>query len=423
MELVKKILSSSLLLLISNSVGRLAMFLANIFAARMLSQDAFGQFAMIRNTISSVEGLNSGTLGSTIIKKVAETNHSEKEKLPTLLTTIFIINFIISLILMLAIFFNIDFIVDKFFIGSSEIVQGLYIGIFILISSSFATLTQNILIGFEEYKKLSIMSIITSVVSIPTIFILIYYFKLNGALFGIVFYFSLDFILKFLYYKKLSLEFIFNFKDFKLEATKILLFSYPLFLAVIINTISFWYARVLLVNKTNSFEEIAIFDAAFQWLTIIMIITSSTTNVALPMLNKVIENTKDLANIFKINLFINIVISILIASIFIIFSKYIMSIYGKVYVAGFKTLEVLSATAIFFTIATIYNRYMISIHKTWLLFFAASIGSLSMFALLLYNEKLSSLILSYAFLSYYLSGSILYVIMYFIVNYKKREQR
>lgn len=43
MSLVKKILSSSLWLLIGNSIGRLAMFLANIFAARMLSQKASGQ--------------------------------------------------------------------------------------------------------------------------------------------------------------------------------------------------------------------------------------------------------------------------------------------------------------------------------------------------------------------------------------------
>ena len=43
MNLLKKILSSSLWLLIGNSIGRLAMFLANIFAARMLSQKASGQ--------------------------------------------------------------------------------------------------------------------------------------------------------------------------------------------------------------------------------------------------------------------------------------------------------------------------------------------------------------------------------------------
>ena len=43
MSLVKKILRSSLCLLIGNSIGKFAMFLANIFAARMLSQKASGQ--------------------------------------------------------------------------------------------------------------------------------------------------------------------------------------------------------------------------------------------------------------------------------------------------------------------------------------------------------------------------------------------
>ena len=145
MSLIKKILSSSLWLLIGNSIGRLAMFLANIFAARMLSQEAFGQFAMIRNTISSIEGLISGTLGSTVIKKIAETAHEEKENLPYLLSSIFIINISITFLISIFIFFGVDFIVEKFLLNNTKLINALNIGILILITTTFANLIQNIL--------------------------------------------------------------------------------------------------------------------------------------------------------------------------------------------------------------------------------------------------------------------------------------
>jgi O-antigen/teichoic acid export membrane protein len=148
MSLVKKILHSSFWLLVGNSIGRLAMFLANIFAARLLSQEAFGQFAMIRNTISSIEGLISGTLGSTVIKKVAQTSHEEKENLPYLLSTIFILNIIIGAAISLFLFIFADMIVEKFFLNNAHLVNALYIGIIILVTTTFSTLMQNILIGF-----------------------------------------------------------------------------------------------------------------------------------------------------------------------------------------------------------------------------------------------------------------------------------
>lgn len=418
MSLVKKILSSSLWLLIGNSIGRLAMFLANIFAARMLSQEAFGQFTMIRNTISSIEGLISGTLGSTVIKQVAQSSHEEKENLPYILSTIFILNIIIAFIISIFIFFGADFIVEKFLLNNTNLINALYIGIFILITTTFSTLIQNILIGLEEFRKLATLSIITSSISIPMIFILIYFFQFYGALFGVVFYFSFDFIIKYLYYKKFSYKTKFEIHKFKSQSKKILLFSTPLLLAVIINSFTFWYARILIVNETNSFEEIAIFDAAFQWLTIIMIITGATTSVVLPMLTKNLSNKKELSNVFITNLYINLIISIFISIIFFIFSKNIMSIYGINYIKGHTTLEILSITSIFFTLATLYNRYMVSISKTWLLFFAASIGSITMFIFLFFKKNLNSEILAYSFLIYFLSGTIIYILSY---KYFKRS--
>ena len=411
MPMIKKIFSNTIWLLIGNSIGRLAMFLANIFAARLLSQEAYGQFAMIRSTISSLEGLISGTLGSTVIKEVAK--EDDNLKISKLLSTVFIINFILSLFLITILVINTELIIAKFFMSSKEMTIGLYIGIMILISSTFSTLTQNILIGFEKFKRLSTLSIITSFISIPIIFILIYFFKLNGALIGVVFYFSLDFLLKFFYYKKLDIKYIFDLIDFKTQVKRISIFVFPLFLAFLVNGFSFWYARVLVVNETKSFEEIAIFDAAFQWLTVIMIITRATTNVTLPKLSKLISNKKEKSKLFYIGLIINIIISVIISIIFIIMSKFIMSIYGESYIKGYDILEVLCYTAIVFTISLYLNRYKISENKSWINLTAASFGCIFMFIYLFYiDNQNTSLSLAWSFFIYYFINIIVYLISF-----------
>ncbi len=402
MSVLKKILSSSLWLLIGNSIGRLAMFLANIFAARMLSQEAFGQFAMIRNTISSIEGLISGTLGSTVIKKIAETAHEEKENLPYLLSSIFIINISITFLISIFIFFGVDFIVEKFFLNNTNLINALYIGIFILITTTFSTLIQNILIGFEEFKKLAMLSILTSTISIPIIFMLIYFLNFYGALLGVAFYFGLDYIIKYLYYIRLNAKVKFEIIKFRIESKKVLVFVFPIFLTFLINGLTFWYARILVINKTNNFEEIAIFDAAFQWLTIIMIITGATTNVVLPRLSKVLMNTKENKNLFWLGLLLNVSISVVISLGFILFSKNIMSIYGINYIQGFVILEILSYVSIVFTISLFLNRYNIAKNKSWILFFASLFGSIGMFILIYLNiDILNIKILAWSFFIYY----------------------
>lgn len=414
MSLVKKILSSSLWLLIGNSIGRLAMFLANIFAARMLSQEAFGQFAMIRNTITSIEGLVSSSLSSPIIKNISHSVHNKNKDLSKLLSTIFALNFIIGIFLVVVLFLNTNFIIEKFFLGDMNLINGFYVGLFILVTTMSSTVLKSILIGFEKFKELSNLSIISSAISIPIILILIYFYTFYGALFGVGIYFLIDFIVNYTYYKKLNHKFIFNSKGIIIESKKLLLFSTPLFISIVINSFTFWYARVLIVNETNGFKDIAVFDAAFQWLTIIMIITGATTSVALTMLSKVAkENKKDSRKIFILNLIINFFIAFFIAILFILFSEQIMSLYGNDYLVGILTLKILALVSIFFTLSSLVNKFIIVNSNIYIIPISSLIASFFLFFSLNIIENYSpSEKLSIAFLIFYFINFIMYIIFH-----------
>ncbi len=411
MYLVKKILNHSFWLLLGNSVGRIAMFLTNIFAARMLSQETFGQFMMIRSTISMVEGIVSGSLGAPMIKRVAET-YGTKE-VNEVIVTLFILNTVITIVLSLGLYILAPFIVNNFFLGVSVLIQGLQLALLLLLATALATIVQNILMGFEEFRRLSLAAILTSLLSLPIILMLMKTMGLKGAILGVACYFSIDFVLKYIQLKqvyRIKFADVTKSKIYQ-EGKRLLIFSAPLVLSVIVYSTAFWYARVLTVNLSDGFKSIAVFDSAFQLLSVIMIITGATTSVALPMLSRNYKNKDSNASpqIFKVNLQINLLISICISSIFILFSKQIMAIYGPEYITGSNILIVLAITAIFFSLSSIYNKLYIANHRNWSILFINIVSSIVLLITLKIEHNDQAKALAFAFLAYYICSFVLYL--------------
>jgi len=410
--MLKKILNHSFWLLIGNSIGRLSMFMTNIVAARLLSQETFGQFMMIRSTITSVEGILSGALGSPIIKRVSEISHEDRATLNKIISALFFTNLIIAVILAVILYIFSPLLVEHFFIGESLMVHGLEIGVLLLITTTLSNSMQSILTGFEEFKKLAFAGISASIVSFPIIVGLIYYFGFSGAIWGVVLYFMSDFVWKCLQMRKiLSLSWGNGLSSISEESKKLLQFSTPLFLSVVVTSLSFWYARVIVIESTGSFKDIAIFDAAYQWLTIIMIITGATTSVALPMLSKAFGNNNKTAlkSILVINIGVNLGISIIMAILFAFFSKQIMSLYGTDYISGNTVLMILSAVSVFFTLSSLLNKYILVKNKPWMIFYSSLGGAIALFSTLCINSVHAEIALAGSFLAFYLTGSFLYL--------------
>ncbi|MCK5537627.1 MAG: oligosaccharide flippase family protein [Bacteroidales bacterium] len=419
MSLIKKILNNSFWLLVGNSIGRLSMFLANIVAARLLSQETFGQFMMIRNTISTIEGLVSGSLGSPMITRIAEVSHSRSQDVKRVVSVFFILNIAITLILASIFFFSSPWLVKYFFIDEIHLRYGFYIGSFLIVTTILSSLMQSLLIGFEQYKKIAFSGFISSIISFPMIFILIYYFELYGAIIAVTTYFAIDFIVKYIQFKKLNIGeiHIVNYEKIIYESKYLLNSSKYLFLSTLITSIGFWYARVLIVNKTNSFENIAIFDAAFQWLSIVVIITGATTNVALPMMSKVMNNKENKNKIFYTNMAVNVFIVICSTTILIVFSKSIMSLYGESYIKGQTTLIILAITSIFFTLYGLYNKWMISHQETKSILFSSIISMSMLFIVLLLSSYNATITLALSFgIFYFVNYMILFLYRVLLLN-------
>ncbi len=397
------------------------MFITNVLAARLLPQEIFGQFTMIRSTMALIGNFINNPLGLSITRKVGEFKDSKNPIVGELIITTFI--FSGCVLVLVVVFFALfsDWIISSFFLDTPNFKIALFIGLLILISTNLSFLIQNTLIGLEKFKRITITSGLSTLISVPIIYFLIKEFGLYGALFGVALFFLLDFTFKFLsIIKDITINITQSVKKIFSYSKKLMSFSFPLFLSVVLNSGSFWYSKVIIINMNKNFSGIAVFDAAYQILTIILIITGATTSVALPMLSKAFgENDgKKFNRIFKLNLLINVLIASLIALIFIIFAKQIMLLYGEKYVSGKNILIILSVASVFFSISSILNKFFIANNRVWYILLVSIVSMITLFVVLKMFISLNILGLTLAISSYYIAAVIMYIL---IMTIRKNE--
>lgn len=405
--MIKSIVSNSFVLLVGNSVGRLTVFITNIIAARMLNVDLFGQYMVIRSTFNVLERIVSVSIGNLTIREISKDTLCEKSKVKEAVLAVLLINLLFSFVFAFLIYvFSIE-ISELFFLGEANIVKGLYYGCILLFFIFLASSTQKIMIGFEIYSGIVALSFINLIISVPIAWIVIKEYGFFGAIIGAIFYYFIDSSAKifFIYRslrKKIDNRFIVDLR-YVLSFVKRLLFNCKaLLLSGVMTSIAFWYFRVYAVNQQNNFRDIAIFDAAYQWMTMIMLVTGATTSVGLQLMSKQLSGSVE--KIFILNLRINIIISVLFALVFSFFSKQIMAIYGQDYKEYYYLIYVVCGVSIFATISSVFDKFLIVKNAQNYVFISRLISSvLVLVSMKMINMNNMAIQIGVLYLIYYLA--------------------
>lgn len=415
--MIKNIISNSLLLFLTTALLKCSMFIISVIVSRYTGKETFGQYMILRNTLSTIELFSMLGMNQTTVKIVAEVENKSKQ-LSLIILSILTIVFIITLISSLLLFIFADEFSLFFFNSNNEnIINGLKIGSFILFFSIYSTILTSILNGLDKYKEIATTNFYATILFlIPSIYIIKEY-NLKGALFSVLLFFTISSLLKTLkvicYIKKDLIKI--NFKYIRIKSLYILNFSFPIFLSIILIMPIFWYSKTLLVsNNDGDFIEIANFEAAYQLLTIILVVTGAVANVALSTFSKSIKNQQK--KLFMINIIINIIISIVFSLIFINYGKELLNIYGNDF-NNLTLLKLLILTSIPFTVQSICNRFIMSISRVWINFLISLLWVITFLSIIFMNlHSLDSIILAKAFLISYMIScfiSCFYIFIYF----------
>jgi O-antigen/teichoic acid export membrane protein len=287
----------------------------------------------------------------------------------------------------------------------------LQIGAFALFFLTLTATQTGTLNGFEDFKSIGIQASINGILQLFFIVLGAYFWGIKGAIGGIA-------AAAFFYWIQLHFAINPNVKKLKTNIVNedrpnllsiFVKFSLPSLLASIVFIPVVWWTKTFLIRHAG-YGEMAVFDVSEQWYYILLFIPNSISSILLPMLtNTSVEGSKQqYGYLIKVNLYINVGITLILALFAGLLSPFINRLYGKDF-TNYLPMIVMLVTAVFCAANNVFGQVIASKGKMWIGFGLNCLWAtwLILFSFLLIGKmNLGALGLAYAMLISYFLHSI-----------------
>lgn len=347
-------------------VSRGLMLLASIIVARILGKTQYGELGMIRSTVNMFVVFAGFGLGLTATKYIAEFREKDKIKAGRIigLSTIFagLSGGIVALIILILT----PYIATKT-INAPHLVNELRLGAFMLFFSALNGAQTGVLAGYESFKAIARINLLSGLLAFPIQVVFTLLWGLTGSVIGFGSNFLFLWMLNYFAVRKESKAFSINIDFISCwnEWSVLYKFSLPAVLSGLLVSPVIWVCNTMLVNQTNGYEEMAIFDVGFLWRNSVLFIPTVISQITLPLLSSNIEDKMRYSKIIRMNIIINVSISLIIAIILSLFSKLILNSYGKDFASGQAVFIILLLTTVLISFNSIIGQAIAGKGKMW----------------------------------------------------------
>jgi len=393
----------------SNIVTQLLAVISSIILARILGKTSFGEYGMINSTVG-LFGIFAGMgLGLTSTKYVAEYRKTDPQKAGKVITVTTTLAVLTGGLLGILLFIFAPFLA-KHIINAPHLVGTLRIASGLLLFGSINGAQTGVLSGFEAFKTIAWVGVLTGLFSFPTMLIGAYYFNVRGVVAAIVMILIFASVANRIALNKKLKEFniALDYTTITKEMSIIWKYSIPSMAAGVMVAPVTWAANSILVNAPNGYAELGIFNAANQWKNALMILPSLISMVFIPILSERYGNhDKDsIDRTFNINIYLNCIVTLPFAMIFALFSKSIMSLYGLDFTAGWHVMIIMLLVAILVNMQLPVLNLLAARGDMWVRFLLNLIWAIIFLAIFYFNRNHNAKGMALAFLFSYVFYNI-----------------
>lgn len=367
-EIGNRIASGAFWSFTGNAIAKVIVLIAGILCAHILTKEQYGEFGMVRSTINMFITFGTAGFGMTATKYIAEYKNICKEKVNSIYHLTNGFAFITATIISVVILLLSEYLASVT-LKSPHLVNAIRVGALLLFVTVLNGAQNGTLLGFEDFKARSFNTLIGSI--FEAIFMLIgaYLHGVTGAILGYGIGYIALYIANLLSIRKnlskhgiTSLNRHVDKNDLKL----LYQFSIPAALSSFLVGPSHWVSRTILV-RTNGFSELAIYEAANYWNSLILFIPAAISQIILPILSSIPKNDKiQFWKVLKINLYLNVIISTLLALGVSLLSPLMMASYGSGYSNCYGILIILVCATIFNVSSSVVGNAIVSKGKMWI---------------------------------------------------------
>ena len=314
----------------------------------MLGKVGFGELGIIQSTVGLFGVLAGLGLGLTATKYVAEFREKDPAKTGRIIA---LSNWMAALsgsFLALALAFSAPWLAANT-LAAPQLGGLLQAGSLLILLGAVNGVQTGALSGFEAFKAIALVSLWSGIASFPLMVVGAGLAGLPGVVWGLVGSLVVNWMLNLVALKRVMARarIPLTLSGWRQELPVLWKYSLPALLGGVMVGPATWASNALLVNQSNGYAEMGIFNAANQWFTVLMFLPGVLCQSVLPMLSEQLGygNMGAARRILITSIQMNMAVIFPVVLLGCLFSSRIMSLYGSGFQDSWLTMVVALGTA------------------------------------------------------------------------------
>lgn len=355
--------------LIGSVVSRGLGIISSILVARMLGKVGFGELGIIQSSIAMFGILAGLGMGITATKHIAEFRVANPLKVGRIVGLSSFVSIASGAIMTLVLAVISPWLASQT-LNAPHLSDLLMYSSPLLLLGAWSGAQSGALAGFESFKRIAQISLVSGVISFPFMVGGAFFWGLPGVVFGLVGASLVGCLLNTfaLRYEMRKFNIPVVYKECVEEWPVLWKFTIPSLLGGVLVGPVTWACGAMLVSIPGGYAEMGVFNAANQWFNVLFFLPGIIGSVVFPILCENIGR-KDESQAIKILSFsirANVLIVLPLLLLISFFSPLIMSWYGKGFSESWMVLVVAACTAGLVAVQSMVGHIIVAFGKMWL---------------------------------------------------------
>lgn len=335
--------------LVGTVISRGLSLLSTIFAARLLGLVRYGELGVVLSTIGMLSTIAGFSLGQMSTKYVAEFYQKDPERAGRVISLSNLFSWLTGGAMTTVLFLFANDIAAHA-LAAPYLENQLRIASLLLLLGSITGAQAGTLYGFEAFRIIARINIITGVTSILAIVSGAWLFGLDGAIWGTIISRIATYFAGRTALRRVTSRHGIPLKNPNQlqEIGLVWHFGVPAMMGGVMVGPVIWITNAFVVNQPNGYAEMGIFNAANQLRQLILFFPTTLASVVLPMLSNLqgMGSSRNYRRLFWANMGLSAGSAIVIALPIVLFAPWVMARFGESFRMGSSVLVLLCMAAV-----------------------------------------------------------------------------
>lgn len=342
--------------------------IASILTARWLGAEDFGRLGLIQFTLNTLVTFIAPSFGWSLMRLAATLRDHDLERLSVLSSAVMLVGAAVSVILAIGLVVSAPWVCNYWFNDLASLIP-LQIAALSVFANGVFTLQVSVLAGFEAFRESAMLNTLRGVLLATMMAGGAYWSGLNGAAWGFTVSSYLSALTGTAVLSALLRErgMTVRWTSWRHGAKVLRDVSLPSFLSTVLSSLTMWAGSVLLARAPNGLAQVALFNAANHWKTVMLFLPTQISQSTAPILANLWSASElgRLRVLVRTNLLLNLATSGAPGLAIVLAATPILHLYQLGSAADALALRLLTISGVLTALCSVLGYTMIAMGRLW----------------------------------------------------------